>query len=282
MYDTLMSTGLLAEHIGDPDWVICDCRFTLAAPEAGRAAYDASHIPGAVYFHLDHDLSGPVTPTSGRHPLPSAEQLARLLGQAGITTGVQIVAYDDANGAIAARLWWLARWLGHHQTAVLDGGWQAWIAEQRDITAGSVRPAPQHFMPQRDDTRWAGSEEILEIATGQRHGRVVDARAADRFRGENENLDPVAGHIPGAVNLPFAGNVDSEGRFISPAALRSRFEPALGGMSPEQVICMCGSGVTACHDLLAMEVAGLRGARLYPGSWSEWIRDPQRPVASGS
>jgi thiosulfate/3-mercaptopyruvate sulfurtransferase len=281
MYDTLVGTELLADHIGDPDWVICDCRFMLTAPEAGRIAYQESHIPGAVYFHLDRDLAGPVTPSSGRHPLPAVEQLSALFGRAGISAGKQIVAYDDANGAIAARLWWLARWLGHRQVAVLDGGWQAWKAEGRLTTADVSRPAAQHFIPQRDDTVWVNSRDVLDTVTGLKAGRVLDARAPDRFQGKNESLDPVAGHIPGAVNLPFADNVETTGHFKRPAELHERIEMVLEGTRPEQAICMCGSGVTACHNLLAMELAGFRGARLYAGSWSEWIRDPARPVVTG-
>lgn len=280
MYDTLMSTELLAEHIGDPEWVICDCRFVLAAPEKGHAAYLENHIPGAVYFHLDRDLSGPITPTSGRHPLPAAEHLAAALSRAGVSTGRQVVAYDDAGGAIAARLWWLMRWLGHRQAAVLDGGWQAWVAEGRPVMADPARPVLQHFVPRRDDALWVSTREVLDIADGRHPGKLLDARSADRFRGENETLDPVAGHIPGAVNLPFSGNLTASGYFRSPAELRRRIETTLEGVPSEQAICMCGSGVTACHDLLAMELAGLRGARLYAGSWSEWIRDPARAVTS--
>lgn len=281
MYDTLVDSNLLAMHLGEPRWVICDCRFSLTTPDAGAAAYRANHIPGAVYFHLDHDLAGPVTPHSGRHPLPDAEQFAATLGRVGVTHGVQIVAYDDMHGAFAARLWWLARWLGHREVAVLDGGWQAWIAGGKPVSMESSTPVPQQFMPQRDDTRWVGNREAADTASGRRTGKLFDARAADRFRGENETLDPVAGHVPGAVNLPFAGNIDNTGHFQSPASLRRRFESALGGTSPEQAISMCGSGVTACHNLLAMEQAGLHGARLYAGSWSEWIRDPTRPIVAG-
>lgn len=285
MYDTLVDTDLLADHIGDPDWVICDCRFVLASlaasPDAGQAAYNEGHIPGSIYFHLDRDLAGPVTPTSGRHPLPDSARLAATFGRAGITTGVQIVAYDDSNGAFAARLWWLARWLGHRQVAVLDGGWKKWLAEGRQVSDVLTRPLGQHFTPHRDDALWVDHRVVLEVISGQLPGRVFDARSADRFRGENETLDPVAGHVPSAVNLPFAENVDQSGRFIRPDALRSRFATALSGLAPDGAICMCGSGVTACHNLLAMEIAGLRGGRLYPGSWSEWIRDPARPVATG-
>lgn len=279
MYDTLITSELLAAHIGEPGWVICDCRFVLSSPDAGRAAYRESHIPGAMYFHLDHDLAGPVTPVSGRHPLPDAGQLAAVFGRAGITEGVQVVAYDDVNGAIAARLWWLARWLGHPHVAVLEGGWQSWVANGHQVTADIAVPVPQNFMARRDDTMWVSSAEVLETVMGRLPGRVLDARAHDRFQGRNETLDPVAGHVPGAVNVPFAGNLEPTGRFKRPTELRQRIEQALNGSPPERAICMCGSGVTACHNLLAMEVAGMRGARLYPGSWSEWIRDPLRPVA---
>lgn len=279
MYDTLITPELLAGHIGEPGWVICDCRFVLSSPDAGRAAYRENHIPGAVYFHLDHDLAGPVTPVSGRHPLPDAGQLAAAFGRAGITEGVQVVAYDDVNGAIAARLWWLARWLGHPHVAVLEGGWQSWVAGGYQVTADIAAPVPQNFVVRCNDAMWVSSAEVLATATGRQPGTVLDARAADRFKGRNESLDPVAGHVPGAVSLPFAGNLDSTGRFKRPTELRQRIEQSLNGSPPERAICMCGSGVTACHNLLAMEVAGMRGARLYPGSWSEWIRDPLRPVA---
>lgn len=282
MYDTLVSTEVLAEHIGDPDWIICDCRFVLTNPEAGQTTYQESHLPGAVYFHLDRDLAGPITSSSGRHPLPTVEQLSESFSRAGITADTQIVAYDDANGAIAARLWWLARWLGHRQSAVLDGGWQGWVNEDLPITADPATPVKRHFTPHRDDALLISASEVLAIANGRKPGKLLDARAAERFQGRNETLDPVAGHIPGAVNLPFAGNVEITGRFKRPAELHKRIEIALDGTRPEQAVCMCGSGVTACHDLLAMELAGFHGAQLYAGSWSEWIRDPSRPVATGA
>src|SRR5579863_398983 len=280
MYDTLVETETLAAHLDDPDWAVFDCRSVLGDPEAGPKTYARSHIPGAHYIHLERELSGPITPDTGRHPLPDPRVLAAILGRAGVDGRVQLVAYDDAGGAFAARLWWLGRWLGHTRTAVLNGGWQQWVKEDRPVSSGEVRPAPRHF-DYKGTTGGAcfSTAEVLEMVRGRKHGLLLDARSPVRYRGEQEPIDPVAGHVPGAVNLPHAGNVYEDGRFRSPTALRQRFEEALGGTRPEQAVCMCGSGVTACHNLLAMDVAGLKGARLYAGSWSEWIRDPARPVA---
>ncbi|HET7922097.1 MAG TPA: sulfurtransferase [Gammaproteobacteria bacterium] len=281
MFDTLIDTTVLAAHLDDPEWVICDCRFALNAPDAGEAEYRSSHIPGAVYLHLDRELAGPITADSGRHPLPDPEALAALFSRIGVRAGTQLLAYDASQGAFAARLWWLARWLGHRDVAVLDGGWQAWIAAGGPVNAGAVSPRPGAFHVQRNDALWLDAAGVLDLVADRRPGRLLDARAAERFQGRNETLDPVAGHIPGAVNLPYTGNVDNNGRFKSPEALRVRFGAGLSGLPPQQAVCMCGSGVTACHNLLAMEHAGLHGARLYAGSWSEWIRDPARPVATG-
>ena len=280
MYDTLVDTDTLAAHLNDPDWAVFDCRSVLGDPEAGPRAFAKGHIPGARYIHLERELSGPVTPDTGRHPLPDPERLAETLGRAGVDSNAQIVAYDDAGGAYAARLWWLARWLGHSHVAVLDGGWPKWRKERRPESTESARPVPRHFNFRDADRRaWLSTDEVLEMVRGRKHGLLLDARAAPRYLGQQEPIDPVAGHVPGAVNLPYAGSVTEDGRFMSPADLRLRFEQALHGTRPDQVVCMCGSGVTACHHLLAMEVAGLKGARLYAGSWSEWIRDPSRPVA---
>ena len=280
MYDTLVDTKTFAAHLDDPDWAVFDCRSVLGDPEAGPRAYAKGHIPGARYIHLEHELSGSVTPDTGRHPLPDPERLAETLGRAGVDENVQIVAYDDAGGAYAARLWWLARWLGHTRAAVLDGGWPKWRNEGRPESTEPARPVTRHFAFRDADRRaWLSTSEVLEMVRGRKHGMLLDARATPRYLGEQEPIDPVAGHVPGAVNLPYAGSVTEDGRFMSPEDLRLRFEQALHGMRPDQVVCMCGSGVTACHHLLAMEVAGLKGARLYAGSWSEWIRDPSRPVA---
>lgn len=282
MFDTLVETEVVAVHLDDPQWVVFDCRSVLTDPEAGPRMYAEGHIPGARYLHLELDLSGPVTPQSGRHPLPDPETLAIKLGKDGVGRNTQVAVYDDAGGAIAARLWWLLRWLGHRQVAVLNGGWQQWLKEARPVSLDTPVPAPHafpyHGVGQSD---YLTTGEVSEMVQGRQHGLLVDARAANRYRGENESIDPVAGHVPGAVNLPFAGNLAEDGRFSNPAVLRQRLEAVLGGVPPDRAVFMCGSGVTACHDLLAMELAGMKGARLYAGSWSEWIRDPARPVAKG-
>jgi len=266
-------------------WAVIDCRFELARPDWGASAYAVGHVPGAIYAHLDHDLSGPVTPSSGRHPLPTPERLAATLSRWGIDDTVQVVAYDQGNGAHAARLWWLLRWVGHSKVAVLNGGFAAWqqAGLPTETTQGQRRP--RAFVPRPAKVVVSTIELERAVAAGELASGaavLVDARNADRFAGENETIDPVAGHIPGARNYPFLRNVDSRGRFLSAAELRERWQATLGGAAPTRAIAMCGSGVTACHNLLALEVAGLPGARLYAGSWSEWIRDRDRPVARGA
>jgi thiosulfate/3-mercaptopyruvate sulfurtransferase len=282
MFDTLVETEVLAAHLGDPAWVVFDCRSVLTDSGAGERAYAAGHIPGARYLHLERDLSGPVTPATGRHPLPEPRLLAEKLGRAGVGRTTQVIAYDDAGGAYAARLWWLLRWLGHRESAVLNGGWQQWLKEDRRTETGLPDVKAQPFpyrAPSHDE--WLSTEDVLEQVRGRRPGLLVDARAPTRFRGDEEPIDPVAGHVPGAVNLPFTVNLAKDGRFSAPATLRHRFETALGDVPPEQAVFMCGSGVTACHNLLAMELAGMKHAKLYAGSWSEWIRDRARPVSRG-
>jgi thiosulfate/3-mercaptopyruvate sulfurtransferase len=279
MFDTVVETEVLAAHLYDPEWVVFDCRFVLADPSAGERRYLESHIPGAHYLHLERDLSGPVTPDTGRHPLPDRRRLVELLSGAGVSDGTQVIGYDDAGGAYAARLWWLLRWLGHRQVAVLNGGWQWWLKEQRKVTQDPAVPVPGGLHATDHDEMWISTAEVLELVRGRKRGLLVDARAPDRYRGEQEPIDMVAGHVPGARNLPYAGNIAEDGRFRDAASLRRRFIEASGDMPVERTIAMCGSGVTACHNLLAMEIAGLKGARLYAGSWSEWIRDPSRPVA---
>lgn len=286
MYDTLISVRQLAQRLEDCALVILDCRFDLARPQWGEAAYGEARIHHARYAHLERDLSGALSDTSGRHPLPRPEALAACFGRWGIDAGVQVVAYDQGPGAFAARLWWLLRWLGHPAVAVLDGGFAAWQAAGLSLeTAAPVPPIRRRFegWPQ---TSAVISTRELERALGAEHlasaARVlIDARDADRFTGRHESIDPVAGHIPGALNHPFTDNL-AAGRFLEAAALRERYLRTLGAHLPEQAVCMCGSGVTACHTLLALQIAGLSGARLYAGSWSEWIRDPTRPVAQGS
>jgi len=304
MYTTLIEAEELAAALAGSagaagDWTVLDCRSDLARPDWGASAYATGHVPNALYAHLDRDLSGPVTPASGRHPLPSIERLAETFGRWGIDESVQVVAYDQGNGAYAARLWSLLRWAGHRKVAVLNGGFAAW--QQAGLPTDTVPGVrqPRVFTPRVAPNAVVSTAELerllaagaLESGASTRKSMLVDARSADRFAGENETIDPVAGHIPGAHNQPFLRNVDAGGRFLSAAELRDRWqatlatqtagEPAPGGAPAERMIAMCGSGVTACHNLLALEVAGLPGARLYAGSWSEWIRDTSRPVARG-
>ena len=281
MFDTLVETETLAAHLGDPGWVVFDCRAQITDPDAGARRYAEGHVPGAVHLSLDHDLSGPVTPDTGRHPLPEPQRLATKLAQAGVNEGTQIVAYDDASGSHAARLWWLARWLGHRDVAVLNGGWLQWTDEGRAVSTEVPLPNRGRFETRLQEGLWETTQEVLERVRGRKRGLLVDVRGPSRYRGEEEPIDPVAGHVPGAVNLPYSESVAGDGRFKSPAELRRHFEAAFAGVRPEQVVCMCGSGVVACHGLLAMEIAGLKGGRLYAGSWSEWIRDPARPIARG-
>lgn len=277
---TLVSTRELDAHRLDPDWVIVDCRFDLQQPDWGQQAHAASHIPGAVYAHLDRDLSGAKTGRNGRHPLPDPAALARTFSAWGIGPRTQVAAYDQANGVWASRLWWLLRWMGHPAAAVLEGGLARWTAEGRPVRGGEESRARADFAGQPQVGLAASAGEVERVRQ-QAAARLIDARAPERYRGEVEPLDPVAGHIPGAVNGYHLDNVDADGAFLAPAALRARFQALIGGTAPADVVVYCGSGVSAAHTLLAMEVAGLPGARLYPGSWSEWCADPGRPVARG-
>jgi thiosulfate/3-mercaptopyruvate sulfurtransferase len=279
-YSTLITTAALASHLDDPAYVIVDCRFKLDDPEWGEQSYAAAHIPGAIYAHLDRDLSGPKTGTNGRHPLPDSRTLAETLGRLGITSGVQVVAYDQDSGAYASRFWWLARWLGHSAIAVLDGGFAKWIAEGWTSRAGvEVREAVS-FVGSPDLRMVVDKTDVARLGRSS-SGLLVDARAPERYRGETEPLDPVAGHIPGARNHFFQRNLDERSTFLPPDTLRGQFRETIGDVLPPQIVCYCGSGVTACHNLLAMEHAGLSGARLYPGSWSEWCADPRNDIETG-
>lgn len=274
---TLIETDELAWHLTDPNWRIIDVRHNLADVEAGLAHYLLAHIPGAHFLHLDRDLSADKTGCNGRHPLPSAALFSQKLRRIGIDHGQTIVIYDDAGGMMAARLWWMLRWCGIFSAAVLNGGWQKWCAEQRPCS--SERPAvkPSEFVAGGNRQAWVDVDYIQQhLAQGDM--QLVDARSAERFCGENETLDPVGGHIPGARNHFFQLNLDARGCFKSAGELRRQFQALLGDCPPQQVIHQCGSGVTACHNLLAMEIAGLHGSRLYPGSWSEWCADPARPM----
>ncbi len=279
MHTTVITPANLRAHLGDPAWAVVDCRFSLADTERGRRAYAEAHIPGAVYAHLDEDLSGPIRPgISGRHPLPDVAAFAQTLSRWGLDASVQVVAYDDFGGGIAARLWWMLRWMGHDAVAVLDGGFPAWQRLDLPTRPGDETRPPRTFTP-HPRPAWTVDADTVDARRADPAYRLVDARAAARYRGEDEPIDPVAGHIPGAVSAPFAGNLDADGCFLPPDALRARFDALLAGVPPERTICYCGSGVTAAHNLLALAHAGLGNALLYPGSWSHWITDPTRPVA---
>ncbi|MEQ1582288.1 MAG: sulfurtransferase [Steroidobacteraceae bacterium] len=280
MHTTLISAAELAEHLGDPKWVVVDCRFDLARPASGREAYAAGHIPGARYAHLDEDLSSKITPQSGRHPLPDAHAMAATLGGLGIDNRTQVVAYDGGNGAYAARLWWLMRWLGAESVAVLDGGFKAWTEEALPVTTALPTVMASSFVAKPRNEMLLDATAVGQRATDP-SWRVLDARAPERYAGMVEPLDTKAGHVPGAHNYPFTGNLGPDGRFLPAAQLRVQLQQSLGAAPAEHAVMMCGSGVTACHNLLALEVAGLAGARLYAGSWSEWIRNPARPIALG-
>ena len=277
MLTTLVDTATLAAHLTDPAWVVVDCRFALADAAWGSREYLARHIPGAVYADLERDLSGEVSGRNGRHPLPDPETLMRTVGGFGISDGAQVVVYDQDSGMFASRLWWLLRWLGHEGVALLDGGFAKWIAEGRPVSEGRETRAPRRFAGAPRPQMVVDVGEVARIAARE-PSRLIDARAPERYRGDIEPIDRVAGHIPGAVNDHFMQNLDEHGTFRSPQALRDRLAAAIGGAPPEEIVCYCGSGVTACHNLLALERAGLRGARLYAGSWSEWSSDPSRPV----
>jgi thiosulfate/3-mercaptopyruvate sulfurtransferase len=259
---------------------ILDCRFDLMKPEAGLEAYLKGHIPGARYADLNRDLSARVGAHTGRHPLPAPEAFASRLGELGVGNDTQVVAYDDANSSMAARLWWMLRWLGHTAVAVLDGGFKAWLAHGGAVESGETAGPSARFTPRIDPGAVLTTAEV-ERALKEGAALLVDARAAERFAGSVEPIDSVAGHVPGAVNHPFTANLGADGRFLPLPELERRWRERLAGRNPEAVIAMCGSGVTACHHLLSLEAAGLQGGRLYAGSWSEWIRDPRRPVARG-
>jgi thiosulfate/3-mercaptopyruvate sulfurtransferase len=281
VHTTLMSTRTLAAHLtsaeGGNGWAVIDCRYDLKDEAWGRGQYLESHIPGAVYASLSHDMSAVPDGTNGRHPLPPPQAMSQTFSRLGIGPGTQAVLYDQDDGRYASRLWWMLRFMGHQAAAVLDGGWAKWIREGQPTRSGVETRSPASFegTPRPDARLHVGD---VERALGDPGTLLVDARAPERFEGRNETLDRAAGHIPGAANHFYQWNMGADGTMLPPDQLRTRFEHALGGRRPEQVVMYCGSGVTACHNLLAMEHAGLRGARLYPGSWSEWSSDPTRPI----
>lgn len=278
MFNTLITPQHWINRAGGTSRALFDCRFDLKNADAGLSAYRQGHIPGACYAHLETHLSGTPGPRTGRHPLPDPHVLAAQLGAWGVGGDTQVMVYDDQGGAIATRMWWLLRWLGHRQVAVLEGGWQQWTDAGYPTETTVPQPHPAHFSPRPQMDQVVGTDELQGLLQGTGF-RLLDVRSGDRFRGEREPIDPVAGHVPGAVNAPFEGNLDERGNFLSPQTLRAHYQEILQGITPQQTAVMCGSGVTACHTLLAMEMAGLPGAKLYAGSWSEWIRDPARPVA---
>ena len=276
MPDTLVDVAELAGCLADPDWAVVDCRHRLTDSEFGERAYRQSHIPGAVFAHADRVLSSEPVTDSGRHPLPDPDTLRVRFGALGIDSNVQVVAYDDAGGAIAGRLWWMLHYMGHRRAAVLDGGWPAWV------TAGGATRKGEETRPARTFRGEPRREWAVTIDRVGAAPRLVDSREPARYRGETEPIDRVAGHIPGAVNHHFALNLREDGRFLDSSTLRERLECTLAGVPSEDAVFYCGSGVTACHNLLALAHAGLPAARLYVGSWSEWSSDSNRPVATGT
>lgn len=277
MHKTLISPSVLAQHINDPSWVVIDCRFDLADPAKGEELYRQAHIPGARYAHLDRHLSGAKTGTNGRHPLPPSDEIIKQFSELGIGPHMQVVAYDADSGMYAGRLWWMLRWMGHDAVAVLDGGLARWQRDGHPVrggletaTAATFRGAPR--------PGWRLTVDEVAAGLGNPARLLVDARSNERYRGMNETLDKVAGHIPGAANYFFQQNLADDKTFKSPEELRAQWAPVLEGHDPKDVVVYCGSGVTACHNLLALEHAGIHGVKIFPGSWSEWSSDPSRPV----
>lgn len=275
MYTTLIDCDMLAENLDNPDWVIVDCRYDLMDVDAGQKAWQESHIPGAVYASVSHDLSGPPFTDCGRHPMPCPEAMIASFSRLGIGPGKQVVVYDDTGGSFAARLWWMLRYMRHDKVAVLDGGWQEWQLTDRPVRSGAEQNPGTTFSGDPRRERLVIIEQVPEV------GCLIDSRDPDRFQGKLEPIDRAAGHIPGAVNYFWRNNLDESGRFLEPAQLAENLTKIFGKTWPEDVVFYCGSGVTACHNILASVHAGLAEARLYGGSWSEWSADPARPVATG-
>ncbi len=281
-FTTLISTQELVNNLDDPNWVIVDCRFGLSDTEQGRRDYQVSHIAGAVYAHLDEDLCAPIIPgQTGRHPLPEIGDFVQTLSHWGIDDKTQVVAYDTLGGSIAVRLWWMLHWLGHQNVAVLNGGWQHWLNENYATQGGIEVNTARTFTPHPQPQLLLQVQDVEKLRTNPTY-RIFDSRSAERYRGQNEPFDPVAGHIPGTMSLPFEDNLKEDKSFLAADELKARFEAHIGDIPPERTAFYCGSGVTAIHNILAMAYAGLGFAQLYAGSWSEWITDPNRPVATDS
>lgn len=279
IYSSIISADLLQQHLNDPNWRIVDCRFNLKATDEGMSLYQMEHIPNAIYAHLDHDLSAPVSNSSGRHPLPDVETFKLKLGSLGIDGSKQVVVYDDAAGSYAARLWWMLRWLGHEAVAVLDGGFTLWKQQGLPTTNTLPRIEPTTFVGKPTMNMLMNSNDIQENLN-KSSICLIDVRDPQRYSGLEEPIDKVAGHVPGAINVPWKTNIADNGMYRSRAELYDQYHKLLQDAAGKNVVFMCGSGVTACHSLIALEYIGITGAKLYPGSWSEWITDPNRPVAT--
>ena len=278
-YSTIVSTEVLAENVSNSDWEILDCRISLTDHDAGLKGYRENHIPYAQFCHIEDDFCSPITDQSGRHPLPDIPKLLQKLGNIGINNNTQVIVYDDANGAYASRVWWQLRELGHYNVAVLDGGITQWIKEGRELT---------QLVPNIDATEYSGSFNTKSVVTtdqvlqnlSEHTFTLLDARTIERFKGDEEPIDPIAGRIPDSINRPFQQNLDENGLFLSTDKLKEQFENLIEE-TDMPIVHLCGSGITACHNKLAMEIAGLAGSKVYIGSWSEWIRNPERPIATG-
>ena len=280
-YSSLVSTEILSGQLNNPQWVVIDCRFKLTKTEQKEHEYLEAHIPGACYAHLDRDLSSPVKPgITGRHPLPDISNCVECFSKWGIGSKTQVVAYDDAGGAIAARLWWLLQWLGHEASALLDGGWQQWIEEGRDLEKGPVNHLASTFKAAHPKN-WVWNVREVFANLNSEDVLLLDARNVERFQGVRETIDPIAGHIPGACNEPFQVNLDSKGLWKTPEVLHLQYLERFPELPLKKVVSYCGSGVTACHTFFALLYAGFGDTFIYPGSWSEWITDSSRPMAVG-
>ena len=282
MYSTLVTAEEVLAQLHNPDWVVIDCRFSLQEASKGREDFLEGHVPGAFYAHLDEDLSAPVIPgKTSRHPMLPVDRMVALFSSWGIDDRVQVVVYDYKGGGMAVRLWWMLQWLGHEAVALMDGGWGYWNAKNYPQSVEAPNRPPRRFVACLQEG-WTMDVEAVAAACRNPHFRVVDVRNYERYIGQEEPIDPVAGHIPGAINIPFGDNVDEDGFFKDPEVLREQLEAGgLKDVPADHVVFYCGSGVTSCHNVLAMRLAGMGQARLYPGSWSEWITDPNRPVATG-
>jgi thiosulfate/3-mercaptopyruvate sulfurtransferase len=280
MFNTLISPTILADHLNDPKWVLIDCRFDLADKEWGAEEYEVLHIPGAVFADLEKDICGPVMPTSGRHPLPEPKEFIAAMQRLGVNNDSQVVVYDTTGGGMACRLWWQLKFYGHHNVALLNGGLPKWLTEGRDTTDGVESNPTGDFTGTPDNKMMVTTDEVKAMLGSSLH-LIIDARAPERFRGEVEPIDAVAGRIPGAVNRFYNDNLDKTGQFLPADNLKEAFETLLSDLKSQDAVAYCGSGTTGCHNLVAMAYAGLPMPRLYVGSWSEWIRDESNPVGRG-